>query len=449
MALKTETISQLEVLESAEGTRVLVEQDGEYKRVDADKLGGGKVKTVNGAEPDENGNVKVEIPETPDWVATKKPGSGDIVYIAEQRLTSGMWSKLQMSLQPEATYVVTLNGELYPCVARAYGQGAILGNNTELTLNDYPFCILWAGGTAISGMFFKRSDISYPVTLKVTNQGGYVYDKMPEEYLPDGVVKSVNGTEPDADGNVEIKVSGGSGVDVTASVGQTIVVEEVDANGKPTKWKAAEYQPRTHWVEVVIEFPETQLAQSDEVFIGEAQFDITYGEEYIVTYNGVKYNCLPFTAGEDNILGNGVVLGLADNGLPFFAAVSGGGLMVAPLDGAEAVTIKVERINYVKMPSQYINWGDTGAFYIDFDRDEMTTEITPNDVKRAIATNRPIFARSGEYIYVGTLVSNSIDSVFVRCGYKDANNSNHSVVEFDTDESATDPLNAPLVVMWG
>lgn len=32
--------------------------------------------------------------------------------------------------------------------------------------------------------------------------------------------------------------SGSASIDVTASVGQTIVVEEVDANGKPTKWKA-------------------------------------------------------------------------------------------------------------------------------------------------------------------------------------------------------------------
>lgn len=36
--------------------------------------------------------------------------------------------------------------------------------------------------------------------------------------------------------------SGGSAsIDVTASVGQTIVVEEVDATGKPTKWKAADF----------------------------------------------------------------------------------------------------------------------------------------------------------------------------------------------------------------
>lgn len=43
--------------------------------------------------------------------------------------------------------------------------------------------------------------------------------------------------------------SGGTSIDVTAQVGQTIVVKEVDANGKPTKWESADYQPRTHWEE--------------------------------------------------------------------------------------------------------------------------------------------------------------------------------------------------------
>ena len=45
---------------------------------------------------------------------------------------------------------------------------------------------------------------------------------------------------------------GGTSIDVTAEVGQTIVVKEVDENGKPAKWESAEYQPRTHWSEDVI-----------------------------------------------------------------------------------------------------------------------------------------------------------------------------------------------------
>jgi hypothetical protein len=145
---------------------------------------------------------------TPDWVATKKLEGGDVIYIPQQTLTGGVWQNLQMSLQPGFVYDVTLNGEVYACEASENGRGAILGNNSSLTLNDYPFCIMWAGGTATSGMFFKDSSISSPVTLKVTDHADYVYDKMPEGYLPDSVVKSVNGAKPDADGNVEVEGGG-------------------------------------------------------------------------------------------------------------------------------------------------------------------------------------------------------------------------------------------------
>ena len=179
----------------------------------------------------------------PDWVPTKVPYGGDALVISEQTLSSGIWSKLQMFLQPGIIYAVIFNGEKYVCAARADGSGVELGNNTSFTLNDYPFCIKWAGGSATSGMFFKRSDIGYPVTLKVTEHSGYVYNKMPEGYLPDGVVKSVNGKEPDPNGNVEISTGGGSGdasINVTAEVGQTIVVQAVDGSGKPTQWKAVD-----------------------------------------------------------------------------------------------------------------------------------------------------------------------------------------------------------------
>lgn len=139
-----------------------------------------------------------------DWIATKELTGGDTVYIPEQKVSGGLWNNLQMSLQPGFAYDVTFNGEVYTCEARADGQGVALGNNTSMSLNDYPFCISWAGGSAISGMFFKRSDISYPITLKVTDHAYYVYDRLPEEYLPDCVVKSVNGKRPYANGNVEI-----------------------------------------------------------------------------------------------------------------------------------------------------------------------------------------------------------------------------------------------------
>ena len=160
---------------------------------------GGTVKSVGGIGPDQNGDVPL------DWVATKKTVGGDAVVISEQTLSNGLWKNLQMTMQPGLTYDVTFNGEVYVCEAREEEGGSVaLGNDTSMSLNDYPFCILWAGGSAISGMFFRRSGISYPVTLKVTDHADFVYNKLPEGYLPEYVVKSVNGIDPDESGNVEI-----------------------------------------------------------------------------------------------------------------------------------------------------------------------------------------------------------------------------------------------------
>ena len=269
--------------------------------------------------------------------------------------------------------------------------------------------------------------------MKVTDNIVTVYNKMPEEYLPDGVAM------------LDDIPQGGGGVDVTAEVGQTIMVEEVDSNGKPTKWKAVDYQPRTHWSEVVTDFPETQLTDTGEgAFVAEAQFSIISGEEYIVTYNGVKYSCSPFTSGSDTMLGNGSVLGFADNGLPFFAAVQSGMLMVVPLDGAASLTIKVERYNHVKIPSKYIDWDNTGVFYIDFDENKETT-VTPNDVKRALALNRLICGRRNNDIYTISHIANDVDSVSL-IAFCQMLSTSATIVDFNTDTSAEDPLNAPFVI---
>ena len=54
-------------------------------------------------------------------------------------------------------------------------------------------------------------------------------------------VKTVNGTEPDENGNVYLEIqSGAIPAPETAEVGQTIVVKEVDENGKPILWEAAD-----------------------------------------------------------------------------------------------------------------------------------------------------------------------------------------------------------------
>ena len=140
-----------------------------------------------------------------DWIATKELTGGDVVHIPEQTVTSLGWNNLQYDIQPGFEYDVTINGVVYSCIASNSDGGIILGNNTFLTLNDYPFCVFLAGGGATGGMFFKNSNvISSPVTLKVTDHAEYVYNKLPLGYIPDEVALK---TDIPNGGNVELDTS--------------------------------------------------------------------------------------------------------------------------------------------------------------------------------------------------------------------------------------------------
>lgn len=70
-----------------------------------------------------------------------------------------------------------------------------------------------------------------------------------------GYVRSVNGVEPDKNGNVEIDIpdSGGNvgGVTVTgATVGQTVKIAAVDENGVPTAWEPVSFPGESGWTEI-------------------------------------------------------------------------------------------------------------------------------------------------------------------------------------------------------
>lgn len=300
-----------------------------------------------------------------DWMATSEDYTDVDTIIPEQKVTS-TWSNLQYNLQPGIEYDVIINDAVYPCVA--WGSGAVqLGNNTSMTKNDYPFCVYWAGGTAKMGMFFYDSDVfSSPIYLKVTEHAYTKYNKLPEEFLPKSVVKSVNGTKPDDEGNVEIEAGGGADIDVVAAVGQTIRVTEVDADGKPTKWESADYQPRTHWSEPVEVLPETTFEVDAD--IGAAllpDMAISADDNLTVKYNGTEYKCTCADMGDGMLaFGNyGVMVdpeNPVDTGEPFAAVKtdSGDGTLVwacVSLDGSATFTLSIEGEVATKIPTKYLD----------------------------------------------------------------------------------------------
>lgn len=308
-----------------------------------------------------------------EWMATSEDGgAGKTVFIPEQTIANDMWRNLQSALVVGDKYAVEVNGILYECVCRSYDGTLYLGNGTLLDAgvsvqSNESFCLAWAGGAATGGFFYTDGTLEAPIGIKVSDWQNTVYNQLPEEFLPDNVVKGEGGKvawdnvtdkpfiegagDPffthtatfatdaaakngvmltgvstssyrdkiywlevngellkchwesvtlgyelcDEDGNIWVtnniagvfvsaqtagtysytlyaptddlmlepqylppnvakksdipEGGGGADIDVTAEVGQTIIVKEVDANGKPTAWESADYQPRTHWSE--------------------------------------------------------------------------------------------------------------------------------------------------------------------------------------------------------
>ena len=152
---------------------------------------------------------------------------------------------------------------------------------------------------------------------------------------------------------------GGSGIDVTASVGQTIVVEEVDANGKPTKWKAVDYP-----LEAEELIPQTTYAAQYTSSFGvygyvfEFSKNIIAGQKYTVIFDGTKYNLTAKPATFNGIsvvyIGNDILAG-DDTGEPFclgvFEGITPNGMIsLIGFDGNEhTIRMYTEKLSLAKM----------------------------------------------------------------------------------------------------
>lgn len=153
-----------------------------------------------------------------------------------------------------------------------------------------------------------------------------------------------------------------------ASVGQTIIVKEVDENGKPTKWESAEYQPRTHWMGEKVMLERTFAnndASGKNLVLGSPAMGLTVGKTYNVIINGAAYECVAQSGrnaelGADLIwLGNPVIVGGAANDMPFcLADVVGVDAYVATGMATGLNTVSVVGADEVNaIPTEYLTEG--------------------------------------------------------------------------------------------
>lgn len=133
--LNFKKFSDLDVLENISATsHVVIEEDGDVKRFPANGIG--KVKSVNGVEPDENGNVQIEAGGVSSWNdLTDKPFyTGDPVEVELDINAIAEWDSEsydgtnymhragtrveQVTFIEGREYAVTINGAEYISVAK-------------------------------------------------------------------------------------------------------------------------------------------------------------------------------------------------------------------------------------------------------------------------------------------------------------------------------------------
>lgn len=260
--LKFKAYGELEISEAlSDASHVIIEENGDVKRFPANSIG--KVKTVNGVEPDESGNVAVEIPapvqpdlsqndpEAPDYIKGKvfEAVALDLTFEFDS-------SEDNPNYLPELKWCLVTDKITDP--SQINGASIVAGEyNAEIerTLVSNPVTVDGSGWYFIEDIYYEKSVMVYFPAANIS--AGLLLAIMPKDTATqDGLsivkaglyVQNYNKrkfvrtfeqalcTKPLDSKYISTTVPAIS----TASVGQTIVVKSVDDTGKPTEWEAVD-----------------------------------------------------------------------------------------------------------------------------------------------------------------------------------------------------------------
>lgn len=130
-------------------------------------------------------------------------------------------------VDPQAEITTDINsGDVYTGTFVEVAPGIAIPENETVFFVSEEAVGVDVGGIVFpeSGIYFFSSDEGYVSSLTIPGYTGFVKKQLKEEYIPESVP------------NIQ-----------TAAVGQTIVVSEVDKNGKPTKWEAVDMGAADVW----------------------------------------------------------------------------------------------------------------------------------------------------------------------------------------------------------
>ena len=312
---------------------------------------------------------KMPVEYLPDGVAMKDDIQNGIPYIEGNSTTAGTWTGTCESITEYydgLTILYKLNvAGTSSTTLNINGLGAVAVNRNASTA----ISTIYPAGSVVMLTYSGGKWLTADYDANSKNTAGTSAKNDTQLYLVGATSKTSSGTTTYVNDNVYIgadnelysngkKVvtegnipSGGTSIDVTAQVGQTIIVKEVDASGKPTKWESAEYQPRTHWTE-----NRTFICSNDN---NSGRYKLIGGDYYVVVLGGVEYVCeCKFKADyEDGVhyLGNPKCVGGVDNGLPFGLIREYNGCIYEHFYGGSGDgSFELYHIDVNKIPTEYL-----------------------------------------------------------------------------------------------
>lgn len=250
-------ITDLPMAESTEGLNLIVNDNGAAKQIAADKVG--RVKSVNGAEPDDNGNVEIEIPEefSGSWNdLTDKP-----FYTEEEPVEVEVVAETTVTIPQDGDpfgflvgpifkhgkeYIVNWNGVQYTSKAIDFGNGnTVLGNGSLFVFGDLgnignnePFFFAPLEGPGMYFVFATQPG-TYTVSMKTIEESVHHLDP---KYIKD------------------------------------MYYEYMGPNTDDVMWE------------------QTVTTESDYAFVNSGDMNVnqflTEGATYIVTWNDTEYTCV-------------------------------------------------------------------------------------------------------------------------------------------------------------
>jgi hypothetical protein len=413
----------------------------------------GLVKSVNGNTPDENGNVEIDLPDSGGHFVE---GAGELVFshtatfATNSDATFGVpVPDVSVAATLNAVYWLEVNGEMLKCHWEQDSSSSGMILNTRILYDEGRN--EWVRSMSGNVMVYAQTAGTYTYSLYAPSND----PMLDPRYIPANVAKKS-----------DIPTGGGSAsIDVTAEVGQTIIVKEVDASGKPTKWESADYQPRTHWSEETVILPDTVVEVDHDAGVGLIPVDFTVegGEKYTVKYNGVEYVVTAFEVEGQFFLGNVGSLGEGFEGLPgtndpfalMYGDMGDGTLVwvIVPLDGSATVTVAITETVIHALPTEYA----PKLCIVDIDASAGTSsgnihiaEFDTTEIVNAILNDRPIYANFTTAYSGGTDYSNERLPVVVQGDYLNGESlSAKEILKLYLDSGACSANNAAMTLqVW-